>query len=304
MEESSSCVRIQKVLATSGFGSRRACEELITSGRVEIDRCVVTELGSKVDPSVQEVRVDGQSIRRRVRNVYLAINKPRGTLCTARDQQGRAVVTELVPSKYGRLFAVGRLDAASEGLLLLTNDGALTQRLAHPRFGVAKVYRVLVAGEVQAADVAQMRRGVRLAEQWVRAEHVLIKGRRKMSTILEITLKQGVNREIRRMLAQLGHKVMQLQRIAIGPLKLGKMVPGEWRELTRQEIKKLQSDPSPQHAQSPSAQTTKTSPTVQAKKSAWAKGKTAKKGVAKNTGRGSNTKSERNNKRNHKGRNR
>ncbi|MGL4942034.1 MAG: pseudouridine synthase [Thermoguttaceae bacterium] len=249
--ESTDGIRLQKVLASAGFGSRRACEELIVSGRVEVSRRVVTELGTKVDPATDEIRVDGQTIRRRARLVYLAVNKPRGILCTSRDQQGRSVATQLVPEKYGRLFSVGRLDCASEGLLILTNDGLWAERLAHPRFGVEKVYRVLVAGEVLAADVATMRRGVRLAEQWVRAEHVVIKGRRKMSTILEITLKQGVNREIRRMLARLGHKVMQLQRIAIGPLKLGKMLPGEWRELSRQEVKKLESTSDTVHDDTP-----------------------------------------------------
>lgn len=230
---------MQKVLANAGFASRRACEELITSGRVEVDRRVVTELGTRVDPTKQEIRVDTQPIKKRIKSVTILLNKPRGILCTASDPRGRTRVIDIVPAKLGRLFSVGRLDRESEGLIVLTNDGDLAQTLAHPRFGVVKVYRVLVAGEVLAADVAQMRKGVRLAGQLVRAEHVIIKGRRKQSTILEITLKEGINREIRRMLAKLDHKVMQLQRIAIGTLKLGKMLPGEYRELTRDEIKIL-----------------------------------------------------------------
>ena len=230
--------RLQKVLAAAGFGSRRACEELILAGRVEIDRKIVTELGIRVDLATQQVRVDGQSLRPN-KPVYVALFKPKGYLCTHADQQGRKRAVDLLPPELGRLFPVGRLDMHSEGLLLLTNDGELAEQLTHPRYGVQKVYRVLVAGIVTPEELARLRNGIRVAEGVLRVDQVVLKQRQKMSTVLDITLSEGKNREIRRMLAAIGHKVMQLIRLSIGPVKLGKLVPGEWRRLTPDEVRKL-----------------------------------------------------------------
>lgn len=230
--------RLQKVLAAAGFGSRRNCEELITEGRVEIDRKVVTELGTKVDPMKQEIRVDGESIPK-AKPVYIALYKPKGTLCTNRDQQGRTRAVDLVPEKYGRLFTIGRLDLQSEGLILLSNDGTLAERLTHPKYGVEKTYRVQVLGLVENETLKQLKEGVYLAEGLAKVTSVIIRKKVKQSTVLDIVLEEGMNREIRRILARLGHKVVALMRISVGPIKLGKMFPGEYRVLTSSEIKSL-----------------------------------------------------------------
>ena len=229
--------RLQKVLAAAGIGSRRQCETLIEQGRVEVDD-TVAKLGQTVDPGRCEIRVDGQRLRTS-QPVYVALFKPKGVLCTNRDQQGRVRAVDLLPQSLGRLFPIGRLDRDSEGLLLLTNDGALSERLAHPRYGVAKVYRVQVAGEVISETLSTLRKGVHLAEGFAKVADVEIKGRHKQSTILDLTLTEGMNREVRRLLARLGHKVLTLIRIAIGPVKLGKLGPGKWRHLTPQEVQRL-----------------------------------------------------------------
>jgi 23S rRNA pseudouridine2605 synthase len=145
----------------------------------------------------------------------------------------------LVPSSFGRLFLIGRLDMDSEGLILLTNDGALSERLTHPKYGVPKVYRVQVAGELSQESLNQLRNGVYLAEGFAKVSDAVIKSRYKQSTILDMTLAEGMNREVRRLLARLGHKVLALIRTAVGPVKLGKLTPGEWRHLTRQEVDRL-----------------------------------------------------------------
>jgi 23S rRNA pseudouridine2605 synthase len=231
--------RLQKVLAAAGLGSRRQCEELITTGRVEIDRKVVTELGTRVDPAQHEVRVDGTPLSR-PKLAYYAVNKPSGVVSTSRDPSGRPRVIDLVASGHERLFAIGRLDLYSEGLILVTNDGDLANRLTHPRYGVAKTYRVTVAGTPTREVLDQLRHGVHLAEGLARAEHVSIKARHKESTVLEMVLREGKNREIRRILARVGHKVLRLTRIAVGPVRLGDLPSGASRRLTRDEVRSLQ----------------------------------------------------------------
>jgi 23S rRNA pseudouridine2605 synthase len=227
------------VLAAAGLGSRRQCEELIAQGRVEIDRQVVAELGTRVDPAAQEIRVDG-TVLHGLSHVYYALNKPTGVLCTNNDPSGRARAIDLVPANTGRLFPVGRLDLNSEGLLLLTNDGELANRLTHPRYGVEKIYRVLVAGQPTAEELAQLRRGIHLAEGVARVARVRVAQQHRQSSALEMVLDEGRNREIRRALARVGHKVLRLTRIAIGPLRLGKLKPGEFRRLSPGEIRELQ----------------------------------------------------------------
>jgi 23S rRNA pseudouridine2605 synthase len=229
--------RLQKVLAAAGVASRRDCEELIREGRVEIDKQVVTELGTRVDPLKQEIRVDGEPLRRPKR-VYFALNKPVDVVCTNFDPSGRARVIDLVPN-HERVFAVGRLDRASEGLILVTNDGSFANHITHPRYGVEKTYLVRVAGRPGPEQLAKLRRGVHLAEGFCKVESVVVKGRHKQSTDLLMVLDEGRNREIRRVLAKVGHKVVTLRRIAIGGLKLGPLEPGEWRKLTPTEIESL-----------------------------------------------------------------
>jgi 23S rRNA pseudouridine2605 synthase len=229
--------RLQKVLAAAGLGSRRQCEELIREGRVEVDRQVVTELGVRVDPDTQEIRVDGQPLRPR-KKVYYAVNKPPGVVTTQRDPAGRPRVIDLVPTQQ-RVFAVGRLDRSSEGLILVTNDGDFANRITHPRYGVEKTYLVRVAGVPQPQQLARLKRGVHLAEGVARVQRIAVKRRHGQSTDLVIVLNEGRNREIRRILAKVGHKVLALKRVAIGPIKLADLPSGGWRRLTPQEVAKL-----------------------------------------------------------------
>ncbi len=236
-EGGSQRIRLQRALASAGFGSRRQCEELILEGRVEVDGSIADQLGCTIDPSTSKIYVDGTSLKSR-RLVYYIVNKPTGVVTTNADPEGRPRVIDLVPPDE-RVFPVGRLDRSSEGLILLTNDGELAQRLAHPKYEVQKVYRVTVAGNVQAETVRQMHQGIYIAEGLVKVEGARILKARPRATEMEITLKEGKNREIRRILARLGHKVQTLKRIAIGVLKLGEMPTGAYRRLTVEEIRKL-----------------------------------------------------------------
>lgn len=229
--------RLQRLLALSGFGSRRQCEELIEAGRVEVDGEIITKLGSTVDPKVNKVRVDGTLLKKQ-RLVYYAVNKPVGVVTTNRDPQGRPRVIDLVP-RDDRVFPVGRLDRNSEGLILLTNDGELAQKLTHPRYGVKKVYRVTVAGKVDGETMKRMRKGIYIAEGHVQVDGARLLKSKGRATELEIVLREGKNREIRRILARLGHKVQHLRRIAVGPLRLGEVPAGAYRVLSREEVRKL-----------------------------------------------------------------
>ncbi|MEX0678160.1 MAG: pseudouridine synthase [Pirellulales bacterium] len=234
---SSGSMRLQKILAASGLGSRRQCEQLIVAGRVEVDRRVVTELGAKADPAHQEIRVDGVGLAK-PRLVYFAVNKPPGVVSTSRDPTGRPRVIDLVPYR-GRLFTVGRLDMSSEGLILVTNDGALADRLTHPRYGVEKTYQVEVAGTLVREQFARLQHGVHLAQGFARVVSARVVRVYRQSTQLEIVLSEGRNREIRRILARVGHKVLRLRRIAIGPLRLADLPPGQARPLERDEVRRL-----------------------------------------------------------------
>jgi 23S rRNA pseudouridine2605 synthase len=229
--------RINKYLAHAGLGSRRHCEELIRAGRVTIDGAPVRELATRVEQG-QTVWVDGRPVAPE-RNVYWLVNKPRGYLCTNRDPGGRPRAVDLLPHVPERVYTVGRLDEDSEGLLLMTNDGELAHRLMHPRFGVNKTYLVQVAGTPQRSDVQRLLEGVWLAEGKVRAHGVKRVRSQGDSTWLRIVLREGKNREIRRMLARLEHKVMRLQRVAIGPVMLGRLKPGRARPLTSSELRLL-----------------------------------------------------------------
>jgi 23S rRNA pseudouridine2605 synthase len=229
--------RLNKFLAHAGIGSRRHCEELILRGRVAVNGRVVRELGTKVEPS-DAVSVDGQPLHSE-KLVYWLVNKPRGYLCTNFDPAGRPLAIDLVPHVSQRVYTVGRLDEDSEGLLLLTNDGELANRLMHPRFGVEKTYHVQVAGHPSREDIEQLLKGVWLSDGHVRARRVRRLKAQGDSTWLEIVLNEGKNREIRRMLARLGHKVMVLRRIAIGPVRLDKLRRGKSRRLKLEELERL-----------------------------------------------------------------
>src|SRR5438874_9309557 len=230
--------RLNKLLAHAGIGSRRQCDELIRAGRVSVDGSVVRSLGTKVESDSAAVAVDGNPIKLE-RPAYWLLNKPRGVLCTNFDPSGRTRAVDLVPHVEQRVYTVGRLDEASEGLLLLTNDGDLAHKLMHPRFGVEKTYLVQVHGDPTPENCKQLLRGVFLAEGRVRAKRIKRVKKQEASTWLKIVLNEGKNREIRGMLARLGHKVLTLRRIAIGPVKLDRLPRGKSRRLAGWELSAL-----------------------------------------------------------------
>ncbi|QDS92106.1 Ribosomal large subunit pseudouridine synthase B [Roseimaritima multifibrata] len=232
--------RLQRILAAAGFGSRRKCEEYITEGRVEVDGEIVMRLGATADPLHSKIYVDGNKLHL-PKAVYFILHKPTGVVSTNRDPQGRPRVIDLIPPGT-RVFPVGRLDRNSEGLMLMTNDGALADQLTHPRYGVMKVYHVTVAGEVTPEAMKKMREGIFIAEGRVQVDGAKIRKAGARSTDMEISLREGKNREIRRILARLGHKVQKLRRVAIGPLRLGELPKGAHRQLTHIEVKKLKAE--------------------------------------------------------------
>ncbi len=227
--------RIQKLLAHAGLGSRRACEEFILQGRVTVNGQVVRELGVKIVPGRDRLAVDGEPIHEE-RPAYIAVNKPKGYVSTNSDPSGRPRVVDIIPDIPQRVYTVGRLDEMSVGLMLLTNDGDLANRLAHPKFGVEKVYRAVVAGSPTPEVLTKLTEGVWLAEGKVRAKRVRPVGKQGDATILELVLAEGKNREVRRMLAKFGHKVMSLVRVAVGPITIKGLKPGGWRFLTSREV--------------------------------------------------------------------
>ena len=231
-------VRLQKFLASAGLGSRRHCEEYVESGRVSVDGKPIFELGTQVDPYRQEIRLDGELVKAEAKQYYL-FNKPAGCLCTNSDPAGRTRVIDLLPKQGPRLFTVGRLDENSRGLLLVTNDGELAHQLAHPKFRVERKYRVQVAGVPTRETLDTLKRGVRLSDGVFRVRGVRQLAKKGKSVYLELVLTEGQNREIRRLMAHVGHKVMSLQRIAFGPLKLGKLAEGQYRPLKPTELRLL-----------------------------------------------------------------
>jgi 23S rRNA pseudouridine2605 synthase len=227
--------RLQKILAHAGLGSRRECEEYILQGRVTVDGKVVRELGTRVTSEGATIAVDGERIHLE-KMVYYAVNKPKGYVSTNNDPAGRPRVIDLLPEVPERVYAVGRLDEDSMGLMILTNDGELANRLAHPRYGVEKTYRALVAGTPSREVLTKLTEGIWLSDGKVRAKRARFAGTQGEATTLELVLAEGKKREIRRMLAKLGHKVMSLTRTAIGPVLLKGLPSGEHRSLSRTEI--------------------------------------------------------------------
>ncbi|RLC74176.1 MAG: pseudouridine synthase [Chloroflexi bacterium] len=234
--------RLQKVLAHAGVASRRASEELIRQGRVQVNGQVVTQMGTQVDPAQDEIRVDGHPLPLAESHVYVMLNKPQGYLSTTRDPHGRPTVLDLLTVE-ARIYPVGRLDVDSEGLLLLTNDGALTQRLTHPRYGHEKEYWVLVDGRPNAQALRRLQRGVEVEGERLQADEVtVLRGshwRREPvvhGTWLKVILHQGRKRQVRRMCAAVGHPVQRLIRVRFGPLRLGRLEPGQWRHLSHSEV--------------------------------------------------------------------
>ena len=238
--------RLQKILSTAGVASRRLSEELIAQGRVSVNGKTVTELGTKADPSVDEIKVDGRRIKVEQRRRYILLNKPRGYITTRSDPEGRPTVMELVKEVKEYIYPVGRLDYDSEGLLLLTNDGDLAARLTHPRHEVEKVYEARVKGVPDDRTLDRLARGVpiegrRTAPAKVRASEPFVKGSGEQ-TIVEISIHEGRQRQVRKMFEAVGHPVVRLKRVRIGPLTDPDMPTGHWRELTPAELVNLRRD--------------------------------------------------------------
>ena len=236
-------IRLQKLLAQSGVASRRKCEELMLAGEVEVDGEVVTRLGTKVDPRTAVIRVSGKRLPPISPNVYLVLNKPRGVVSTMSDPEGRKTLADLVADRPERLFHVGRLDTDTSGLIILTNDGDFAHRLAHPSYEVDKTYVAEVEGEVYPSTLKQLRAGVTLEDGPVTIKNVKLvmgpKGNPTGRSIVELTIHEGRNRIVRRLLDQVGHPVRRLTRTQIGPVTLGKLPVGAIRELTIDELGSL-----------------------------------------------------------------
>jgi 23S rRNA pseudouridine2605 synthase len=235
----SKLVRLQKVLAEAGIASRRACEEIIAHGRVRVNGKVIREMGLKVDPETAKIEVDGEEIRAAQARTLLAFNKPASVVSAMSDPQGRTCLGDFFSEWPGRLFHVGRLDFETEGLILLTNDGDLANRLAHPKHEVAKRYLVQVRGVLPNNLISVLRGGVELEDGLVRLSSVKILARSEKSALLEIQLHEGRNRIIRRLFDQLELPVEHLVRIGVGSIDLGELRPGRWRAIGEPELKKL-----------------------------------------------------------------
>ncbi|MGH7737473.1 MAG: pseudouridine synthase [Candidatus Tyrphobacter sp.] len=231
-------MRLNKYLALCGVASRRAADEIIGAGRVRVNGAITGSLGTIVDES-DRVTVDGRLARPASTLTYLAMHKPVGVVTTMRDPQGRKTVRDLLPPGSSRVVPVGRLDYDTSGLLLLTNDGDLAYRLTHPRFGTERTYRATVEGAVAPEDLLALRRGVRtpsFAASPCRARLLCVRGNR---SFIELVLREGKNRQVRRMLDALGHEVLSLQRVRFGPIALGELRPGRTRFLTTRELREL-----------------------------------------------------------------
>ena len=252
--------RLQKILSQAGIASRRAAERLMLEGRVTVNGVTVRELGTKADPSHDDIRVDGRRVRRQARTRYLLLNKPRGYVTTRSDPQRRPTVLDLLRGVKEYVYPVGRLDFDSEGLLLLTNDGDLAARLTHPRHGVARVYEARVLGIPDAHDLDRLARGIVVEDRRTAPAEVAIRprGRDADHATLVVTIREGRNRQVRNMCEAIGHPVTALRRVAIGPIRDARLKIGEWRELTDDEVRRLRSAVENVHTKSAATKVTDT----------------------------------------------
>jgi pseudouridine synthase len=226
--------RLQKILARAGVASRRGSEDVIRQGRVSVNGEIVHELGAKADVTRDDVRVDGVRVRPPREPVYLVLNKPKGVVTTRHDPQGRQTVMDLVPAVAG-LFPVGRLDVTTEGLILLTNDGAFAERVSHPRYEVPRVYEAKVRGVPEPATLERLRRGLRVDGERMAVDRARVVESDR-NAWLEVTLHEGKQHEVKRLLEAVGHPVSKLRRVALGPVTSRGLDPGEFRHLTPREV--------------------------------------------------------------------
>ena len=239
-QESQEGIRLQKVLAQAGFGSRRKCEVMITDGRVEVDGVLVTELGVRVDPQHQEIRVDGSRIHISDKHITLALNKPRKVLSTMDDPKGRWTLRDIVGDKYERIFHMGRLDYDSEGLILMTDDGELAQHTMHPRYEVEKTYIATLEGHIGGNVCRRLvRTGIQLDDGWIKLDHCSIVTQNRERSVVKAVIHSGKNRIVRRIFGAAGFPVTQLLRTQIGPIRLGDLKSGAYRVLSAAEVNAL-----------------------------------------------------------------
>ncbi|MGR3220056.1 MAG: pseudouridine synthase [Candidatus Anammoxibacter sp.] len=232
-------IRLQKILAEAGFGSRRKCEELITNGKVEVNGEYITSLGTGVDPDVCKISCDGIPVKTQ-KKVYFLLNKPKGYICTNSDELGRPKAVDLFYNIAQRLYTVGRLDAETEGLIIVTNDGFIANKLAHPRYGISKTYMIEVQGRISTESLNLIKKGVWLAEGKLGSVEIRNVRKSNKRSSFEMILHEGKNREIRRMLAKVGHKVNLLRRISIGPIRLDpKIKVGKYKKIAKEKIYEL-----------------------------------------------------------------
>lgn len=232
-------IRLNKYIAQSGFASRREADRLIEAGRVKVNGKIITELGQKIESFTDKISVDGKNIRPASEAVYIVLNKPEGYLVTRKDPFKRNTVYDLLPPELPRVFPVGRLDYDSEGLLLLTNDGELTNRLLHPRYNIKKIYRVKIKGTPNSAELERLEKGIYLDEKKTAPAVIRRLGGTKQMTILSFEIHEGRKREVRRMCEAIGCPVLQLKRIKFAGLVLGKLGTGQWRHLSTAEVKSI-----------------------------------------------------------------
>ncbi len=231
-------VRLHKFLADAGVASRRAAEQFILDGRVIVNGEKILTLGTRVDPDHDRVVLDGKPVRVK-RKLYLALNKPRGLVCSRKDEHDRPTIYELLPKEWGHVHSVGRLDFNSEGLIFLTNDGQFSLHLTHPRYGVRKIYIVTVAGRVDGPMLSQFTRGIFHMGERLKAEKARLISGGSSQSVVELELAEGKNREVRRLFESQNLSVKRLVRIQVGKIKLAELKPGKWRTLTEPEIKSL-----------------------------------------------------------------
>ena len=230
-------VRLQKFLASAGLGSRRACEQLIVAGRVRVNGRIAA-LGARVTLPADRITLNGRPLSTQ-RLTYAALYKPVGYTCSNRDRHAEKLAIDLLPKDWPRVFSIGRLDRDSEGLLLITNDGELAQRLAHPRHKIPKTYEVTIRGSLTAAEMERLQKGMTISGESMAADKVFGVRHAGENATFQMVLSQGKKRQIRLMLAELGHEVTRLKRLSIGPITLGDLKPGKWRLLNDQELAKL-----------------------------------------------------------------
>jgi 23S rRNA pseudouridine2605 synthase len=239
-------IRLQKILSQAGVASRRAAETIIKEGRVSVNGRIVAELGSRADPSADDIRVDGRRIRTAVPRRYLLLNKPRGYVTTRSDPQQRPTVMDLIKGEREYLYPVGRLDYDSEGLLVLTNDGDLAARLMHPRHEIERVYEARVRGVPDAHDLQRIRRGLVIEGRRTAPAGARVletgRGAREDQAVLEIRIHEGRTRQVRHMCDAIGHPVIRLKRVRIGPISDRMLKPGEYRELREEEVRLLKQE--------------------------------------------------------------